>query len=176
MISKFTKEELFNRKSHPISYLIKRQEDSTTIRVIQSSSAMFYISMTVLIFFCLGMFLNIALEMQSINYKKKIFETDKLITLEKERSDRLQLKISELRSPARIISKAENELGMKISDNIKIMQIAEVNSQNNSEINYSIENDPGPDLKKYNNFLGKIYGLEGIVMVVSEGILTFFIP
>jgi cell division protein FtsL len=176
MNSKVIKEELFNRKSHPISYLVKRQEDSTTIRVIQSSSAMFYISMTVLIFLCLGVFLNIALEMQSINYKKKIFETDKLITLEKERSDRLQLKITELRSPARIMSKAENELGMKISDNIKIMQIAEVSSQNNSKINYSIENDPGSDLKKYDNFLGKIYGLEGIIMVVSEGVLTFFMP
>lgn len=176
MTSKFTKEELFNRKSHPISYSIKRQEDSTTIKVIQSSSAMFYISITALIFLCLGLFLNIGLEMKSINYKKKIFETDKLITLEKERSDRLQLKISALKSPARIISKAENELGMEISDNIKIMQIVEVNSQNNSKINYLIENDPGSALKKYDNFLGKIYGLEGIVMVVSEGILTFFIP
>jgi cell division protein FtsL len=176
MISRFTKDELFNRKSHPISYLIKRQEDSTTISAIQSSSAMFYISMTVLIFLCLGVFLNIALEMQSINYKKKIFETDKSITLEKERSDRLQLKITELRSPARIMSKAKNELGMRISDNIKIMQIADIYSQNNSKINYLIENDPGSALKKYDNFLGRIYGLEGIVMVVSEGILTFFIP
>jgi cell division protein FtsL len=176
MISKFTKEELFNRKSHPISYLIKKQEDPTAIKVIQSSSAMFYISMTVLIFLCLGVFLNIALEMQSLNYKKKIFETDKSITLEKEHSDRLQLKISELRSPARIISKAKNELGMKISDNIKIMQIAEVNSQDNSKIKHLIVNDPGTALKKYDDFLGRIYGLEGIVMVVSEGILTFFIP
>ena len=65
---------------------------------------------------------------------------------------------------------------MKISDNIKIMQITEVNSQNNSKINYLIENNPGSALKKYDNFLGKIYSLEDIVMVVSEGILTFFIP
>ena len=173
---KFTKEELYNRKPYPLLYLIKRQEGSTSKRILQPSSGMFYISMTSLIFLCLGVFLNIGLEIQSINYEKKIFETNKSVLLEKERSDRLQLKISELKSPARIISKAESELGMKISDNIKIMQITGVNLQNNSEINYLIEKEPGSALKKYDNYLGKINGLKDIVMVVSEGILTFFIP
>ncbi|MGZ5471896.1 MAG: hypothetical protein ACXWE0_09500, partial [Nitrososphaeraceae archaeon] len=156
MNSKFTKEVLYLRKSYPITYLIKKQEDPANRRVFRTSSGMFYISITALIFLCLGVFFNIGLEIQSINYKKKIFETDKLILLEKERSDRLQLKISQLRSPARIISKAESELGMKISDNIKILQITEINLQNNSE-NYSIEKNSGSELKKYENFLGKIY-------------------
>jgi len=41
---------------------------------------------------------------------------------------------------------------MKISENIKIMQIAKINTQNNSKISYLIENDPGPASKKYDNF------------------------
>lgn len=173
---KFTKEKLYNRKPYPLLYLIKRHEDRANRRVLQSSSGIFYISIATLIFLCLGVFLSLGLKIQSINYEKRIFETNKLILLEKEHSDRLQLKISELRSPARIIRKAESELGMKISDNIKIMQISMENFQDNQEINYLIEKNPDPALKKYDNFLGKIYSLVDIVMVVSEGILTFFIP
>jgi cell division protein FtsL len=176
MNSKFAEKELYTGKSFPLPYSIKRQEDFANRRVLQSSSGMFYISMIALVFLCLGVFLNISLKIQSINYEKKIFETNKLILLEKERSDRLQLKISGLKSPAKILSMAESELGMKISDNIKIMRITGVNLQNNSEINYLIEKKSGSELKIYDNFLKNISGLEDIVMVVSEGILTFFIP
>ncbi len=170
------KEELYNKKSHSILYLIKRPEDSTNKRILQSNSGIFYISITVLIFLCLGVFLNIGLKIQSINYKKNIFEANRLILLEKEHSDRLQLKISELRSPARIIGMAESELGMKISDNIKIMQIEGSNLQNNTESSFLIEKNSDTSLKKYDYFLGIIFNLEDIVMVVSEGVLTFFIP
>ncbi len=86
--------------------------------------------MIAVIFLCLGILFNIGLKIQSINYERKIFETNEMISLEKERSDRLQLKISELKSPARIISKAESDLGMKISDDLKIMQISGINLTN----------------------------------------------
>jgi len=39
-----------------------------------------------------------------------------------------------------------------------------------------VENIPIAGLEKYNSFLGTIYSIRDIVMVVSESVLTFFIP
>jgi cell division protein FtsL len=170
------KEELFKRKTYPLLYLVKKPESCTEKKVLQTRNEMSYVLIIVIVFLSLGILLNIGVKIQSVNYEKKIFETNDMLYLEKERSDRLQLKISELKGPERIISQAENNLGMKISDNLKIMQVSEVKITGDAEKNKFIENDNDIELKKYDNFLGTIYGIEDIIMVVSEGVLTFFIP
>ena len=176
MNSRLAEEEFYSKKTYPLLYLVKKQEDSGREKVLQSRPGIFYALIIAVIFLCLGILLNIGLKIQSINYERKIFETNEMISLEKERSDRLQLKISELKSPARIISKAEGDLGMKISDNLKIMQISGINLTNAAEINNYIADNPTVALNKYDNFLGTIYSIKDIIMVVSEGVLTFFIP
>jgi cell division protein FtsL len=176
MNSEIREEELYKRKTYPLLYFAKKPENYGEKKVLQIRNGMSYILIIFIIFSCLGILLNIGVKIQSTNYEKKIFETNEMIYLEKERSDRLQLKIAELKGPERIISKAENDLGMKISDNLKIMQIPEVKITGYVERNKFIENDNTVELKKYDNFLGTIYGIEDIIMVVSEGVLTFFIP
>jgi len=176
MNSRIKKEEFYNRKTFPLLYLVKKQENYGEKKVLQTRPGVFYILIIVIIFLFFGILLNIGIKIQSVNYERKILKTDEMIYLEKERSDRLQLKISELKSPARVISKAENDLGMKISDNLKIMQISGIESAGDTEKNNYIENNTAAELKKYDNLLGTIYGIEDIIMVVSEGVLTFFIP
>ena len=133
MNSRLAEEEFYYRKTYPLLYFVKKQEDYGKKKVLQTRSGVSYTLITVLIFLCLGILFNIGVNMQSINYEKKILETNEMIYLEKERSDRLQLKISELKSPARIISKAGNDLGMKISDNLKIMQVSGIKLGNDAE-------------------------------------------
>jgi cell division protein FtsL len=176
MNSRLAEEEFYNRKTYPLLYFVKKQENYGKKMVLQTRPGVFYILIIVVIFICFGILFNIGLKIQSINYEKKILETTEIIYLEKERSDRLQLKISELKSPARIISKAGNDLGMKISDNLKIMQVSDIKLASDAEKNNYIKKNITVELKKYDNFLGTIYGIEDIIMVVSEGVLTFFIP
>ncbi len=176
MNSRITEEEFYNRKTYPLLYFVKKQENYEEKKVLQTRPGVFYILIIVVIFLCLGILFNFGLKIQSINYENKILETNEMIYLEKERSDRLQLKISELKSPARIISKAGNDLGMEISDNLKIMQVSSIKLASDAEKNNYIEKNTTVELKKYDNFLGTIYGIEDIIMVVSEGVLTFFIP
>jgi cell division protein FtsL len=176
MNSRLAEEEFYSKKTYPLLYLVKKQEDSGREKVLQSRPGVFYMLIIAVTFLCLGILFNIGLKIQSINYEKKLFETNEMISLEKERSDRLQLKISELKSPARIISKAKDDLGMKISDDLKIMQVSGINLANQSEINNYIADNPTVELNKYDNFLGTIYSIKDIIMVVSEGVLTFFIP
>jgi len=176
MNSRLAEEELYNRKTYPLLYFVKKQKNYGKKKVLQTRPGVSYILIIIVIFICFGILFNIGLKIQSINYEMKILETNEMIYLEKERSDRLQLKISELISPARVISKAENDLGMKISDNLKIMQISGIESAGDTEKNNYIENNTAAELKKYDNLLGTIYGIEDIIMVVSEGVLTFFIP
>lgn len=176
MDSRITEKEFYNRKTYPLLYFVKKQENYEEKKVLQTRPGVFYIVIIVVIFICFGILFNVGLKIQSINYEKKILETNEMIYLEKERSDRLQLKISELKSPARIISKAGNDLGMKISDNLKIMQVSGIKLASDAEKNNYIEKNTTVELKKYDNFLGTIYGIEDIIMVISEGVLTFFIP
>ena len=176
MNSRIIEEELYSRKTYPLLYFVKKQENYGKIKVLQTRSGISYILIIVVIFLCLGILFNIGVKTQSINYEKKILETNEMIYLEEERSDRLQLKISELKSPARIISKAGNDMGMKVSDNLKIMQVSGIKLVSVAEKNNYIEKNTTVELKKYDNFLGTIYGIEDIIMVISEGVLTFFIP
>jgi cell division protein FtsL len=174
--TKLTEEEFYKRKMHLLFYLAKEQKNPVSKKFLQSRSGVFYILLIAMIFLCLSILLNFGLKIKSINYEKKIFETNEMILLEKERSDRLQLKISELKSPARIISKAESELKMKISKELKILQISKIDLENEVKTNNHYVKNTDIELKNYDNFLGTIYNIKGIVMIISESVLTFFIP
>jgi cell division protein FtsL len=133
--------------------------------------------MIIIVFFLsMAILLNIGLKIQAVNYERKIIETNELISVEKERSDRLALKVSELTSPARIITSAQDELGMQISDKIKVMEISGSGLVAQEKVQDYIANKPAGSIKQYDSFLGTINSLKDIVMVVSEGVLTFFIP
>jgi cell division protein FtsL len=176
MSTRLAEEELYSRKSYPLLYLVNKQENTGREKVIQSRTGIFYVCMIVVVFACLGLLLNIGLKTQAINYDRKIFENNEMISLEKERADRLKLKISELKNPDRIVDVAENGLGMKMSENIKVMRVVGVNLAKEEKIHDYIAKNPTPELKQYDNFLGTIYSIKDIIMVVSEGVLTFFIP
>ena len=176
MNARLAEEELYSRKSYPLLYLVNKQENTGRENVLQSRTGIFYVCMIVAIFACLGLLLNIGLKTQAINYDKKIFDNNEMISIEKERADRLKLKISELKNPDRIINVAENDLGMKMSENIKVMRVVEVNLAKEEKIHDYIAKNLTPELKQYDNFLGTIYSIKDIIMVVSEGVLTFFIP
>lgn len=176
MSARLAEEELYSRKSYPLLYLVNKQENTGREKVIQSRTGIFYVCMIVVVFACLGLLLNIGLKTQAINYDKKIFDSNEMISQEKERADRLKLKISELKSPDRIINVAENDLGMKMSENMKVMRVVGINLSKEEKIHDYIAKSPTPELKQYDNFLGTIYSIKDIIMVVSEGVLTFFIP
>jgi cell division protein FtsL len=176
MSTRLAEEELYSRKSYPLLYLVNKQENTGREKVIQSHTGIFYVCMIVVVFACIGLLLNIGLKTQAINYDKKIFYNNEMISIEKERTDRLKLKISELKNPGRIINIAENDLGMEMSENIKVMRVVGVNLVKEEKIYDYIAKNSSPELKQYDNFLGTIYSIKDIIMVVSEGVLTFFIP
>jgi len=176
MNTRLAEEELYSRKSYPLLYLVNKQENTGREKVIQSHTGIFYVCIIVVVFACLGLLLNIGLKTQAVNYDKKIYYNNEMISIEKERADRLKLEISKLKSPDRIINVAENNLGMKMSENIKVMRVAGVNLAKDEIINGYIAKNSTSELKQYDNFLGTIYSIKDIIMVVSEGVLTFFIP
>jgi cell division protein FtsL len=169
-------EEIFYKKNQPLLYLVNRQEENGKERIIQTRSGLFYVMIIVVFFSSMAVLLNIGLKIQAINYERKIIDANELISVEKERSDRLALKVSELTSPARIITSAQQELGMQISDKIKVMEISGSGLAAQEKVLDYIANKPSAGLKGYDSFLGTINSLKDIVMVVSEGVLTFFIP
>lgn len=169
-------EEIFYKKNQPLLYLVNREEESGKERIIQTRSGMFYVMIVVVFFFSMAVLLNVGLKIQTINYERKIIDVNELISVEKERSDRLALKVSELTSPARIITSAQQELGMQISDKIRVMEISGSGLNAQEKVLDYMANKPANGLKGYDSFLGTINSLKDIVMVVSEGVLTFFIP
>jgi cell division protein FtsL len=176
MNSRLAEEKFYDRKPYPLQYFNYKIENHEGKKVLQTRPGLFYILIIVIIFLFFGVFLNVGVKMQSIKYEKQILKINEMIYLEQERSDRLQLKISELKSPSRIISAAENNLKMKISDKLKIIQVSLLKTSNSAKTDNPIEKGITLELKKYDNFLGTIYGIEDIIMVVSGGVLTFFIP
>lgn len=176
MNARTAEEQIFNRKSYPLLYLVKKQPQTGNEKIIQSHSGVFYIMMTIVIFFSLGLLLNVGLKIQSVNYERKIFEINELISVEKERTDRLQLKISELKSPSRIIEAAENKLDMTLSGNLQFLKVSGSGINNQIMLYDYIAKNSQPEIQVYDNFFGIIYNIKDIVMVVSEGVLTFFIP
>ena len=178
MGTRLAEEEFFNKKTFPLLYLVKGEEDSRSKRVIQSRTGIFYVMAVIVIFLCIGILLNIGLKVQSINCERKILEINEMLSLEKERADRLNLKISELKSPARIVQAAQKDLKMEMSNNVKVMKVSNASLKSEEKIqDYVVKStEPVKTLKNYDSFLSTIYSIKDIVMVVSEGVLTFFIP
>ena len=169
-------EEIFYKKNQPLLYLVKREEENGREKIIHTRSGFFYIMVIIVIFSSLAVMLNAGLKIQAINYERKIIDVNELISIEKERSDRLALKVSELTSPDRIMNSAQADLGMQISDNIRVMEIPASSLSAEEKVLEYMAGKPSDSLKEYDNFLGTINSLKDIVMVVSEGVLTFFIP
>ncbi|GEM_PF-557064 len=202
MSTKLAEEQVFIRKKMPLIYLVEKQNFTGVEKIIESHSGLFYVMVVIIIFLSFGLVLNIGLKIQSLNLEKKIIELNEAISIEKDRTDRIELKISELKSPNRVIKIAQDDLGMSFSDKIMVMKINEnlntadlknLNTKtyanesiaaylNNNKIeNNEIDNkkdnfDNDNDKKIYDNFIGTISNIKDIVMVVSEGVLTFFIP
>ena len=170
-------EEIFYKKNQPLLYLVNREEESGRGKIIQTRSGFFYVLIIIVFFLSMAILLNIGLKIQAINYERKIINVNESISVEKERSDRLTLKVSELTSPERIITSAQEELGMQISDKIKVMEISGSELGVDEKFLDYIANKPSSSgLKEYDSFISTINSLKDIVMVVSEGVLTFFIP
>ena len=85
--------------------------DRPAEQLLYSNSGPFYIMVIVILFACLGLLLNIGLKVQNINYQKDIFKLNEMIAIEEDRSDRLHLEISSLRSPSRILAAADRRTG-----------------------------------------------------------------
>lgn len=173
------KKEFYKRKSPPVLYLVEKDSGVEKGKNITKSRGVFPLLLAAVLFLCLGILLNIGLRMQSINYQKKIYEINEMISLEEERTDRLSLKVSELKSPSRIINIAGNELGMEISEGLNTVELSNSILENNEKIYDYVSKDNTPildNIEKYDNFLGTIYYIKDIVKVISESVLTFFIP
>ena len=171
------KKEAYRNKSYPLLYLERASDEGkNTENIVYSNKGLFYIIIIAIIFTCLGILLNIGLKIHNINYQKSIYGINEMISLEEERSDRLLLKISELKSPSRVIEIAENDLGMNMSGNFQIVEISDSGLKNNEKIYNYISKDTTTITANYDSFLGTIYYVQDIVLVVSESVLTFFIP
>jgi cell division protein FtsL len=172
------KQDIYRKENQPLLYLVKTEdEDGVKENVVYTNSALFYILVMVIVFACLGILLNIGLKIQSINYQKEIYQLNEMISLESERNDRLQLKIAELKSPSRVIEIAQNNIGMEITDNSRIIEISNAGLENNENIYSYISRNTNDNANEgYKGFLGTIYYIQDIVNVVSESVLTFFIP
>ena len=170
--------EIYRKDSYPLLYLVKQEYKTVEKNRVAyyKSSGIFPILLATILFLCLGILFNIGLKIQSINYQKKIYETAEMISLENERTDRLLLKISELQSPSRIIQVAESDLNMQMSDDLEVIKISNQGLYNNEKIfDYIVRGSPSI-ADNYDSLLGTVYYIQDIIMVVSESVLTFFIP
>jgi cell division protein FtsL len=171
------KQEIYRGRTKPLLYMVKTEEDGNTCRnVVYTGSGLFYIFVLIIILACTGLLLNVGLKIQGTNYQKEINEINEMILLENERADRLQLKISELKSPARIIEVAQNDLDMDISEDSLVVEISNSEFDNNAIINDYIARNTDEVATNYDGFLSTVYYIQDIAMVVSESVLTFFIP
>ena len=189
-------------RSEPVLRLIKNdQEVQKKEYFLYYNSGIFPILMFVIFFLCAGIIINIGLRIQNMNYDKRIYSINQLISSEKERTDRLNLKISELKSPSRIADKvfAESEMNTVSADAAsgeEINKTADQTSEKdaasedfrdfkNLDIEYSKTANDAIISDKTENDIEKFEGVKlvsilksskDILLVVSEGILTFFIP
>jgi len=167
------------KNRRPLLYMIGGRDKATQKPVLYGSSGLFYVSVVIILMACLGLLLNIGLRVQNINYKNNIYDLNEMILLEEERADRLRLEISSLKAPSRIQETAEEKIGME-QDQGRELEIVELSGQgliNNEKIYDYIARDESGGLEaNYDNLLGTIYYIQDIVLVVSESVLTFFIP
>jgi len=165
-----------NNMRRPVLYLAggtDRQEK----QVLYSNSGPFYVMVMVALFICLGLLLNIGLKVQNVNYQKEIYKLNEMISVEEDRSDRLSLEVSSLRSPARIRTAAEEELEMLTNGPTEVVSISGNNIDNNEKIFNYISRESMPDISEsYDGLVGTVYYFQDIIMVVSESVLTFFLP
>ena len=195
-------QEQVDYQSGPVLRLVKNEPQSQKREYsLYYNSGVFPILMIIIFFLCIGVIINIGLRVQNMNYNKEIYTIDQLISSETERTDRLTLKIAELKSPSRIAAVAflENEeeasfnntesLDLNNSTNQvaakSMAPAASYRSFKNLDIMYSktandvvlsaAEEDNVENIKGA-NFVSILKNSKNILMVVSEGILTFFIP
>ncbi|MHB1346611.1 MAG: hypothetical protein ACYCXK_03875, partial [Candidatus Humimicrobiaceae bacterium] len=154
--------------------------------------------MFVIFFLCTGIIINIGLRIQNMNYDKKIYSINQLISSEEARTDRLNLKISELKSPSRIADKVflADEEGQESAASEETVNKTGTEDEKDSaskpyrdfkdlDIEYSkTANDAVLTSAKEDNIenfegvklVSLLKSTKDILLVVSEGILTFFIP
>ena len=145
--------------------------------VLYGSSGLFYVLIIIILMACLGLLLNIGLRVQNINYQNNIYNLNEIIILEEERADRLRLEISSLKAPSRIQEAAEEKIGMEQGGEFEIVELSGQGLINNEKIYDYIARDESAGFEaNYDNLLGTIYYIQDIVLVVSESVLTFFIP
>lgn len=145
--------------------------------VLYGSSGLFYVLIIIILMACLGLLLNIGLRVQNINYQNNIYNLNEMIILEEERADRLRLEISSLKAPSRIQEAAEEKIGMEQGGEFEIVELSGQGLINNEKIYDYIARDESAGFEaNYDNLLGTIYYIQDIVLVVSESVLTFFIP
>jgi len=194
-------QEQIEYQTEPVLRLIKNEREVQNKEYfLYYNSGVFPILMIVIFFLCVGVIINIGLRIQNMNYDKKIYSINQLISSEKERTDRLNLKISELKSPSRIADKvflgnekdnnSENTVSGEEKNNtgqIKTKDVALEGYRNfknldvlysktaNDAIVSSGEEDNIEEIKGV-NFVSILKNAKDVLMVVSEGILTFFIP
>ena len=157
--------------------MIGSRNDASQRPVLYGSSGLFYVSVVIILMACLGLLLNIGLRVQNINYQNNIYDLNEMILLEEERADRLRLEISSLKAPSRIQEAAEEKIDMDTSGEFEVVELSGQGLINNEKIYDYIARDESAGLEiDYDNLLGTIYYIQDIVLVVSESVLTFFIP
>ncbi len=196
-------QEQIELQNEPVLRLIKNEKESPKKDFfLYYNSGVFPILMIVIFFMCVGVIINIGLRIQNMNYDKKIYSISQLISSEKERSDRLNLKISELKSPSRIAggvfsdragssnaSDNSADTGKNAAGKAAVKGLTEKNyiKLKNLDIVYSktandtvvSELEAASSNNQYFkgvNFVLMVKNIKDVLMVVSEGILTFFIP
>lgn len=195
-------QEQIEYQNEPVLRLIKNEPEAQKKEYfIYYNSGVFPILMVVIFFLCIGVIINIGLRIQNINYDKKIYSINQLVSSEKERTDRLNLKVSELKSPSRIADKvflenkqavnSENTVSGELKNNTgqtEAKNIAAVDGYRNFKnldivfsktandaIVSSVDEGNVKNIKGV-DFVSILKSTKNILMVVSEGILTFFIP
>ena len=189
----------------PIQNLRLVKNDNTVRRekeqyYLYYNSGIFPIFLVIILFLCIGVIINIGLRIQNFSYDRTINNLKQSINVETNRSDRLNLRISQLKSPSylasaieikeaeegtenqhNIVSKSKtnengdstqfkklNILYSQTANNLNITK-AELDSDNNNDnINNDLTNSIG--------FRSVVDNIKDVLLVVSEGILTFFIP
>ena len=165
------------KNRRPLLYMIGGRDKAIQRPALYGSSGLFYVSVIIILMACLGLLLNIGLRVQNINYQNNIYDLNEMILLEEERADRLRLEISSLKAPSRIQEAAEEKIDMDTGGEFEIVELSGQGLINNEKIYDYIARDESAGLEiDYDNLLGTIYYIQDIVLVVSESVLTFFIP
>jgi hypothetical protein len=81
MSTRLAEDKIFDRKNHPLLYLVKEKENAGPGKIIQSRSGVFYVLIIIVIFFSMGILLNIGLKIQEINHERKILVINELISI-----------------------------------------------------------------------------------------------